>query len=143
MPLPSSLLPPLPASLSIPPSVDHREDIPKAELPPCKRLCLTTPTSRYEVGGSTAAPIPTGGHIVDYGFIGTLEAETRRQRTEEVGYGIRDVWVDLKEDVEEVAPTTLKGVNARVTELAVVQEQDTQDIYAMIEDTQDRQTQLS
>ncbi|GKE32556.1 hypothetical protein Tco_1451878 [Tanacetum coccineum] len=32
--------------------------------------------------------------------------------------------------------------NARVTELAAVQEQDTQDIYVVIEDTQDRQTQL-
>ncbi|GJR66628.1 hypothetical protein Tco_0012693 [Tanacetum coccineum] len=56
---------------------------------------------------------------------------------------IRDVWVDPKEAVEEVAPTTLEGVNARVTELATVQEQDTQDIYAVIEDGQDRQTQLS
>ncbi|GJX43510.1 hypothetical protein Tco_0260186 [Tanacetum coccineum] len=53
-----------------------------------------------------------------------------------------DVWVDLTEAVEEAAPTTLEGVNARVTELAAVQEQDTQDIYAVIEDTQDRQTQL-
>ncbi|GKD61155.1 hypothetical protein Tco_1298664 [Tanacetum coccineum] len=81
LPLPSS---PLPASLFIPPPVDRREDIPKAE----------------------------------------------------------DVWVDPTEAVEEVAPTTLEGVNARVTELAAVQEQDTQDIYAVIEDTQDRQTQL-
>ncbi|GKA86689.1 hypothetical protein Tco_0808400 [Tanacetum coccineum] len=37
---------------------------------------------------------------------------------------------------------TLEGVNARVTELAAVQDQDTQDIYAVIEDGQDRQTQL-
>ncbi|GJU99373.1 hypothetical protein Tco_1328644 [Tanacetum coccineum] len=93
-------------SLFILPPVDRREDIPKAELPPRKRLCLTAPTSRAE----------------------------------EVGYGIKDVWVDPTEAVEEVAPTTLEGVNARVTELAVVQEQDTQDIYAVIEDTQDRQT---
>ncbi|GKB14783.1 hypothetical protein Tco_0848706 [Tanacetum coccineum] len=35
---------------------------------------------------------------------------------------------------------TLNGVNTRVTEFDVVQEQDTQDIYAVIEDTQDRQT---
>ncbi|GKB44498.1 hypothetical protein Tco_0889440 [Tanacetum coccineum] len=143
LPLPSSPLPPLPASLFIPPPVDRREDIPEAELPPRKRLCLTAPTSRYEVGESlTAAPRPTGGHRADYGFIGTIDAEIRRQRAEEVGYGIRDVWVDPTEAVEEVAPTTLEGVNARVTELAAVQEQDTQDIYAVIEDTQDRQTQL-
>ncbi|GKG59840.1 hypothetical protein Tco_0607468, partial [Tanacetum coccineum] len=56
----------------------------------------------------------------DYRFIGTLDAETRHQRTEEVGYGIRDVWVDPAEAIEEVALTTLEGVNARVTELAEV-----------------------
>ncbi|GKF00399.1 hypothetical protein Tco_0023749, partial [Tanacetum coccineum] len=95
----------------------------------------------YEVGeSSTAAPRPTGGHREDYGFIGTMGAEIRRQRAEEVSYGIRDVWVDLTKAVEEIAPTTLEGVNARVTELAAVQEQDTQDIYAVIEDGQDRQT---
>ncbi|GKC74876.1 putative reverse transcriptase domain-containing protein, partial [Tanacetum coccineum] len=50
--------------------------------------------------------------------ISTLDAETRRQRAEEVGYGIRDTWVDPREDVEEIAPVTLEGVNTRVTELA-------------------------
>ncbi|GKA04125.1 hypothetical protein Tco_0676906 [Tanacetum coccineum] len=117
----SSPLPPLPARLFIPPRVDRKEDILEVELPPRKRLCLTAPISRYEVGeSSTAAPRPTGGHRADY----------------------RDVWVDPTEAVEEVAPTTLEGVNARVTELAVVQEQDTQDIYDVIKDGQDRQTQL-
>ncbi|GJZ73955.1 putative reverse transcriptase domain-containing protein, partial [Tanacetum coccineum] len=116
LPLPSS---PLPVSLFIPPPVDRREDILEAELPPRKRLCPTAPTSRYEVGeSSTAAPRPTRGHRADYGFIGTMGAEIRCQRAEEVGYGIRDVWVDPSETVEEVAPTTLEGVNARVTELA-------------------------
>ncbi|GKE22764.1 hypothetical protein Tco_1434276 [Tanacetum coccineum] len=91
-PTPSSPLPPLPSSLFIPPPVDRREDILEAELPPCKRLCLTALTSRYEVGeSSTAALRPTRGHRIDYGFIGTLDDETRRQRAEEVGYGIRDV----------------------------------------------------
>ncbi|GKF08748.1 hypothetical protein Tco_0042972 [Tanacetum coccineum] len=65
------------ASLFIPPL--RREDTPEAELPPCKRLCLTALTLRYKVGGSLiAAPRPTGGHVIDYGFIGTLDAETRR-----------------------------------------------------------------
>ncbi|GJX69159.1 hypothetical protein Tco_0304886 [Tanacetum coccineum] len=131
LPLPSSLLPLLPASLFIPPPVDRREDTPEDELPPRKRLCLTALTSRYEVGeSSTAAPRPTRSHGIDYGFIGTLDAETRRQRAEEVNYRIRDVWVDPIEAVEEVAPTTLEGVNARVTKLATVQEQDTKDVYA-------------
>nr|GFC15374.1 hypothetical protein [Tanacetum cinerariifolium] len=37
---------------------------------------------------------------------------------------------------------TLEGVNTRVTELAAVQEQDTQDIYGVMEDTQGRQTEI-
>ncbi|GJW02261.1 hypothetical protein Tco_1561117 [Tanacetum coccineum] len=79
LPLPSSLLPPLTVSLLIPPLVDRREDIPEAELPPHKRLCLTAPTSRYEVGeSSTIVPRPTRGHRADYGFIGTTGAEIRR-----------------------------------------------------------------
>ncbi|GKF04990.1 hypothetical protein Tco_0035658, partial [Tanacetum coccineum] len=111
LPLPLLLL--LLVSLFIPPPVDRREDIPKAELPPRKRLCLTAPTSRYEVGeSSTTAPRLTGGHRADYRFIGTIDAEIRRQRAEEVSYGIRDVWVDPTEAIEEVAPTTLEGVNA-------------------------------
>ncbi|GKB03414.1 hypothetical protein Tco_0831557 [Tanacetum coccineum] len=95
--------------------------------------CLTihTTTSRpYEVGeSSTAAPRPTGGHRADYGFIGTTDVEIRHRRAEEVDYGIRDVWVDSTEAVEEVAPKTLEGVNAKVTELAAVQEQDTQQFH--------------
>ncbi|GJT91908.1 hypothetical protein Tco_1080753 [Tanacetum coccineum] len=53
------------------------EDIPKAKLPPRKRLCLTALTSRFEVGESSTATAarPTGGHRADYGFIGTLDAE--------------------------------------------------------------------
>ncbi|GKG07624.1 hypothetical protein Tco_0330593, partial [Tanacetum coccineum] len=114
-----------PVLLFIPPPVDRREDIPEAELPPRKRLCPTAPTLRYEVGESlTAALRPTGGHRADYRFIGTMDAKIRRQRANEVGYGIRNVWVDLTKAVEEVTPTTLEGVNARVAELTAVQEQD-------------------
>ncbi|GKE72032.1 hypothetical protein Tco_1530104 [Tanacetum coccineum] len=60
-----------------------------------------------------------------------MDTKIRRQRAEEVGYGIKDVWIDPREAVEEVASMTLGGVNARVTELTAVQEQDTQDIYAI------------
>ncbi|GKA45257.1 hypothetical protein Tco_0738053, partial [Tanacetum coccineum] len=41
--------------------------------------------------------------LLDYGFISTLDAETRRQRVEGVGYGIRDTWVNLREATEEIA----------------------------------------
>ncbi|GJV39858.1 hypothetical protein Tco_1418298 [Tanacetum coccineum] len=80
----------------------------------------TLPASRYEAGeSSTAAPRPTGGHGIDYGFIGTLDAKTRRQRAEEVGYGIKDTWVDLREAAEEIAPMTLEGVNTKSVEMLI------------------------
>ncbi|GJW10831.1 hypothetical protein Tco_1576658 [Tanacetum coccineum] len=101
LPLLSSPLPPLPSSLFIPSPIDRKEDIPEAELPPRKRLCLTALTLRYEVGeSSTAAPRPTRGHGIDYGFIDTLDAETRRQRAKEVSYGNRDVWTQLFQRVD-------------------------------------------
>ncbi|GKB95857.1 hypothetical protein Tco_0981994 [Tanacetum coccineum] len=130
-PLPSSPLPPLPDSLFIPP-VDRREDILEAELPPHKRLCLTTPASRYEVGeSSNAVPRPTGGHRVDYGFIGTLDAEARRQRAETIGYGIRDTWVNPREVIEEIAPVTLEGVNTRDRQTQIYQT-----VEALVDDRQ-------
>nr|GFB53694.1 hypothetical protein [Tanacetum cinerariifolium] len=42
---------------------------------------------------------------------------------------------DPRDVAEEEALTTLEGVNTRVTELAAVQEHDTQDIYGVMEDT--------
>nr|GEV86120.1 reverse transcriptase domain-containing protein [Tanacetum cinerariifolium] len=44
--------PPLPPSL-YPPPADRMDDILEAEQPPCKRLCLSTLGSRYEVGESS------------------------------------------------------------------------------------------
>nr|GEZ54306.1 putative reverse transcriptase domain-containing protein [Tanacetum cinerariifolium] len=70
------------------------------------------------------------------------EVEIRRRRAEDIRYGIRDTWIDLRDVAEEEALTTLEGVNTRVTELAAVQEQDTQDIYGVMEDTQGGQTEI-
>nr|GFD34106.1 hypothetical protein [Tanacetum cinerariifolium] len=78
------------------------------------------------------------GRRADYGFVDSVEAEIRRQREEDIRYGIRDTWIDPRDVAEEEALTTLEGVNTRVTELAAVQEQDTQDIYGVMEDTQGR-----
>nr|GEX42821.1 hypothetical protein [Tanacetum cinerariifolium] len=53
-------------------------------------------------------------HLVDYGFADTIEAEMRYRGIREVGYGIRDTWIDLAEAVPEMAPTTLRGETLRV-----------------------------
>nr|GEW84478.1 hypothetical protein [Tanacetum cinerariifolium] len=94
--------------------------------------------NRYEVGESS-----TRGQGVDYGFADTVEAEMRHRGIGDVGYGIKDAWIDLAEAVPEMAPTTLEGVNTRVTELAELYENDTQDLYALLEDAQDGRTRIS
>ncbi|GJW35185.1 hypothetical protein Tco_0058105 [Tanacetum coccineum] len=114
-PLPSpTLLPthhPLPSPL-LPPLVDRREDIPEADIPPQKRLCLIAPIPRFEVGKSLAA-------------VATKHPGLEAART--TNYDFADM---------EGAPTTLEGVNARVTELAETNKRDTQDLYAHLEDEQ-------
>nr|GEU87693.1 hypothetical protein [Tanacetum cinerariifolium] len=76
--LPSPPLLPLPPSLYIPPHVDHSDDIPE----------------------------PIGGRGIDYGFVGTVDAEPRQQGISEVRYGIMDTWVDPAEAVLKAAPMT-------------------------------------
>ncbi|GKC15844.1 reverse transcriptase domain-containing protein, partial [Tanacetum coccineum] len=121
LPLPTSSLP-----LQLL-SSNRRADRTETTLPPRKRLGIDLGL-RCEVGESSAVAAARliGGRRADYG---TMDTEIRRQRAKEVGYGIRDVWVDPREAIEKVAPMTLEGVNTRVTELATVQEQDMQDIY--------------
>ncbi|GJY31125.1 putative reverse transcriptase domain-containing protein [Tanacetum coccineum] len=75
---------------------------------------------------------PTGGQRVDYGFVSTLDAEERRRGIREVGYGIKDTWVDPVEAVPEISPMTVGEVNIRVTELAELHEHDTQELYALL-----------
>ncbi|GJV86877.1 hypothetical protein Tco_1530815 [Tanacetum coccineum] len=71
----------------------------------------------YEVGSSSSVDLQRSwdGFMR---FVSTVDVEARRQGISEVGYGIRDTWVDLAEAVPEIAPMTLGEVNTRVTELA-------------------------
>ncbi|GKD04903.1 hypothetical protein Tco_1179877 [Tanacetum coccineum] len=50
---------------------------------------------------------------------------------------------DLAEAVPEIAPMTVGKVDTRVTELTELHERDTQDLYALLEDTQDGRTRIS
>ncbi|GJZ78541.1 hypothetical protein Tco_0643378, partial [Tanacetum coccineum] len=78
-------LPPLPPSLYIPPPVDR---------------------SRYKIEESSTAR-PTKDLGVDYGFVSTIDTKARQQGISEVGYGIRDTWVDSAEAVPKIAPMTV------------------------------------
>ncbi|GJY67614.1 hypothetical protein Tco_0469852 [Tanacetum coccineum] len=102
-PLAHSLPPPVPLPLL--PSSEMIN--PESEQPPRKRLYLSTLGSRYEVGESSTAR-PTKGRGIDYGFVSTVDAEERRQGTRDVGYDIRDTWVDLAEAVPEIAAMIMR-----------------------------------
>nr|GEY49220.1 transposon Ty3-G Gag-Pol polyprotein [Tanacetum cinerariifolium] len=107
-PPPSSL-----ASLS-PPSAEERlarDDILEIEMPPRKRLCLSTLGSRYEIEESFTAR-PTKDRGIDYRFVSTLDAEVRRRGIEEVRYGIRYTWVDPAETVPKIAPMTMREASS-------------------------------
>nr|GFD40488.1 hypothetical protein [Tanacetum cinerariifolium] len=45
----------------------------------------------YEAGESSVAAVarPIEGRRADYGFVDSVEAEIRRRREEDIGYGIR------------------------------------------------------
>nr|GFA52492.1 hypothetical protein [Tanacetum cinerariifolium] len=114
-------LPQLPPPLHMPPPINCRDDIPDTELPPRKRLCLSTLGSRYEAGESSTAR-PIGDRGIDYGFVSTLDAKARRRGIREVGYGIRDTWIDPAEIVPELAPMTVGEMQR--TEIAELRETD-------------------
>ncbi|GJS22077.1 hypothetical protein Tco_0450709 [Tanacetum coccineum] len=74
--LPSPPLPPLPPSLYIPPPVDRRDDIPKSEQPPHKRLYLSTLGSRYEVvEASTSRTYQRTGDRIWFKFVSTEDVK--------------------------------------------------------------------
>nr|GEW95206.1 hypothetical protein [Tanacetum cinerariifolium] len=66
----------------------------------------------------------------------------KRLMSKELGYGITDTWDELVGASEEITPTTLQGVNQRVTNLSTVVEKETTIMYGMMEEAQDDRSQL-
>nr|GEV27715.1 reverse transcriptase domain-containing protein [Tanacetum cinerariifolium] len=136
MPTPSPSPSPL-TSLS-PPSAGERlarctapAALPSSPLPP--PLYMPPPVNRRDDIPETEMPPRKS----------TLDAEARQQGIREVGYGIRDTWIDPVETIPEIAPMTVGEVNPRVTELVELHEHDTRDLYALLEDAQDSRTCIS
>ncbi|GJS88969.1 hypothetical protein Tco_0771605 [Tanacetum coccineum] len=98
------------------PSPVHETEMPEICLPLRKRSRRTTPGLGCEVGESSAAGAarqvgPTTAKADLYGFAEMLDAAPGRQTSKELGYGITDTWDDLVGAIQEIAPTTLEGVN--------------------------------
>ncbi|GKC29478.1 hypothetical protein Tco_1036772 [Tanacetum coccineum] len=132
IPLPT-LSPPL-----LLPSTDYRADVLEVTLLPQKRLCIA-PGPRYKIGECSYAPTarPTGDFRVDYGFVGTLDAEIRRDPNREIGYWIIDVWVDPDEIADEIPMTDVAELGKRMTNFVTTIRQDTYEIYERLDDAQD------
>ncbi|GJZ46894.1 hypothetical protein Tco_0600726 [Tanacetum coccineum] len=95
------------------PSTTHTDDHLEAEMPLQKRDRFTAPTGRFEVGESLSAAAAwqaghTLAHIVDYGFIDTMDSSIRTTK-------IR-------------AMTAVGVVSERVTNLVTTQRQDTHEL---------------
>ncbi|GJT06874.1 hypothetical protein Tco_0841336 [Tanacetum coccineum] len=117
----------------------HETEMPEICLPLHKRPCRTTPGPGYEVGKSSVAGTarqvgPAIARADLYGFADMLDAAPGRQTCRELGYGITDTWDDLVGAIQEIAPTTLEGVNKRVTELATTVDQEDEIIYSQLDD---------
>nr|GEW59811.1 putative reverse transcriptase domain-containing protein [Tanacetum cinerariifolium] len=68
---------------------------------------------------------------------GPTDSDLRRCRVEQTGYGITDTWDKIVYTLMKIAPTTLKGVNQRVTELDTTVRQRTDEFEIRFEEAQD------
>ncbi|GJX91505.1 hypothetical protein Tco_0344831 [Tanacetum coccineum] len=154
-PLPQIPSPPLPIPSPPPNSPTHIE-IPESCLPLRKRVHFASPTPSHEVGESSAAGAARqDGPAVAredpysiargdlYGFVDMVDVAPGHPMSRELDYGITDTWDDLVGAIDEIAPTTLEGVNQRVTDLSTIVEQETTIMYGIMEDAQDDRSQLN
>ncbi|GKC53179.1 hypothetical protein Tco_1075924 [Tanacetum coccineum] len=142
----SSVSPPLPLlapSLPLLLTATYlEEDVPEADVSPWKRLCLTTPSPRFEVGESSVAVATRQSGLdvtpaTDYNFVDTVDVTPGRLMSREVVYGITVVWDDMVGDMEGRAPTTLEELSQRVTDLAATLARDTHEMYVQFANAQD------
>nr|GEX67198.1 hypothetical protein [Tanacetum cinerariifolium] len=99
------------------PSTSYRIDIPEADMSPWKKACLTAPALGFEIRESFAAGAARQP--------GPTKSDLRRCRVEPAGYEITDTWDEIVDKMMKIAPTTLEGVNERVTELDITVRQRT------------------
>ncbi|GKB40538.1 hypothetical protein Tco_0885480, partial [Tanacetum coccineum] len=157
-PPPSPLTPlssPLPQIPSPPPNSPTHIEIPENCLPLRKRVRFASPTPSHEVGESLAADVARQDRptiVRDdpysitredlYGFVDVVDVPPRCSTSRELDYDITDTWDDLVGAINEIASTTVEGVNQRVTDLATIVKGETTSMYGIMEDAQDDRSQL-
>ncbi|GJY85122.1 reverse transcriptase domain-containing protein [Tanacetum coccineum] len=78
------------------PYTSHRDDLPEADMPLQKKARVTAPTSRFEVGESSATAAARQPVL----NVATMDATPERPMSREAGYGIKD-----KLEAKEPEPT--------------------------------------
>ncbi|GJX70332.1 hypothetical protein Tco_0307503 [Tanacetum coccineum] len=102
-----------------------------------RRVRFASPTLSHEVGDEFQQPVLQGRKRPSY------EPGTPYSIAREDLYGfVNMVDDDLVGAIYEIAPTTLDGVNLRVTDLATIVKEKTTIMYGIMEDAQDDQSQL-
>ncbi|GJZ17814.1 hypothetical protein Tco_0553937 [Tanacetum coccineum] len=132
---------------------EEEHPAPADSVPP--RVHFASPTPSREVGESSAAGAarqdrPTIARDDPYsiaredlyGFVDMVDVPPRCSTSRELDYDITDTWDDLVGAIDEIAPTTVEGVNQRVTDLATIVEEETTSMYGIMEDAQDDRSQL-
>ncbi|GJW39793.1 hypothetical protein Tco_0065638 [Tanacetum coccineum] len=120
----SSLLPQIP---SPPPNSPTHIEIPESCLPLWKKVRFASLTPSHEVGESSVAgaarqdrpaiaredPYSIARKDL-YGFVDMVDVPPRCSMSRELDYDITDTWDDLVGAIDEIALTTVEGVNQRV-----------------------------
>ncbi|GJQ91885.1 putative reverse transcriptase domain-containing protein [Tanacetum coccineum] len=90
-------------------------------------ISLSPPLYYCRITSPPLPPLPPSLYIpphVDHRDDISCLSNSTHEGTRDVGYGIRDTWVDLAEAVLEIAPMAVGEVNTRVTELVELHEHD-------------------
>ncbi|GKF35278.1 hypothetical protein Tco_0108478, partial [Tanacetum coccineum] len=121
-------------SISLPPREEVERLLALTTPPPSPLTPLSYPLPQIPSpppNNPTHIEIPESSREDLYGFVDMVDVPPRCLTSRELDYGIK-----------EIAPTTLEGVNLRVTDLATIVEEETTSMYGIMEDAQDDRSQL-
>ncbi|GJS25943.1 hypothetical protein Tco_0486563 [Tanacetum coccineum] len=109
---------------------------------PLPQIPSPTPVGESSAAGAARQDRPTIAREDLYGFVDMVDVPPRCSTSRELDYDITDTWDDPVGAIDEIAPTTVEGVNLRVTDLATIIDEETTSMYGIMEDAQDDRSQL-